>query len=59
MLNKTRVKVINTNSFFDNKEGIIENKIIYDDEVFYLVSVEFDTNKKIKQEFKEENLQEI
>ena len=52
-----RVRIIGTNSIWDNKEGIVE----YIDDMIATVFVDFipEENKKVRQDFNIDNIKEI
>ena len=52
-----RVKIVNTNSFWDNKEGVLED--IQDDRCTVFVDFIPEENKKVRQDFNLENVQEL
>lgn len=52
-----RVKIINTNSIWDGKEGVVED--INDNVVTVMVDFIPEENKRVRQDFNVENLERI
>ena len=52
-----RVKIVNTNSIWDGKEGVVED--INDNIVTVMVEFIPEENKKVRQEFNIENLESL
>lgn len=52
-----RVKIVNTNSIWDGKEGVVED--INDNIVTVMVEFIPEENKKVRQEFNIENLETL
>ena len=52
-----RVRIVNTNSIWDNKEGVVED--INDDVATVYVNFIPEENKKVRQDFKLDNLERL